>query len=393
MVNQAVSGFESYEHALQGYPAIAVDPSAGDTMLYSSGTTGRPKGIKRELGAGVFGKGTNEPPLFSSYGFDTNTVYLCPAPLYHAAPLGFTLATVIRGGSVVVMEKFDPLQALELIEKHAVTHSQWVPTMFVRMLKMPLSERIGFDLSSHRCAIHAAAPCPIDVKREMIAWWGPIIDEYYSATERVGVTRIDSADWLKHPGSVGRPIAGSVLHICAEDGRKAPAGESGLIYFEQPAAGFAYHNAPEQTAASRHPAHPTWVTVGDIGRVDEDGYLYLTDRKSFVIISGGVNIYPQAIEDAIIMHPAVGDVAVIGVPDPDMGEAVKAVVELRPGIEACSRLAEEIISFTRERVARYSVPRSIDFVDRLPRSPSGKLFKKTLQDSYWHRAPSSATQT
>ncbi|WP_337188136.1 acyl-CoA synthetase [Phenylobacterium sp.] len=383
MVDEASGVFSSYERAIAAYPADPPPAAAGDTMLYSSGTTGRPKGIKRALAQGVYGQGANAPPTAAHYGFDAQTVYLSPAPLYHAAPLGFVLATLVQGGSVVVMEKFDPLEALELVDRHKVTHSQWVPTMFVRMLKLTEAERSRYDLSSHRCAIHAAAPCPVGVKQQMIAWWGPILEEYYASTERIGSTRINSAEWLAHPGSVGRAGGEAKIHICDETGRELPIGETGIIYFEQPGLLFTYHNDTDKTASSRHPQHANWATVGDIGRLDEEGYLYLTDRLSFMIISGGVNIYPQAIEDALIMHPAVQDVAVIGVPNAEMGEEVKAVVELRPDVQPAEELARELLDFVRSRVARYAAPRSLDFVDQLPRLPTGKLYKKSLRDRYW----------
>lgn len=373
-------GFANYEQAISRYSSEPLPSQAGDTMLYSSGTTGRPKGIKRPLPEGPFGE--NSPNL-DVYGINEKAVYLSPAPLYHAAPLGYVIGTLIRGGTVVIMERFDALEALALIEKYRVTHSQWVPTMFVRMLKLSQAERDRFDLSSHRCAVHAAAPCPMDVKQQMIAWWGPILDEYYASTERIGATRINSTEWLAHPGSVGRAAGDATLHICGEDGSELPVGQIGVIYFERPTASFAYHNDPEKTASSCHPQHPNWVTVGDIGRVDEEGYLYLTDRKSFMIISGGVNVYPQAIEDALVMHPAVLDVAVIGVPDPEMGEVVKAVVQLRAGEAPTPAMAEALMEFLRPKVARYALPKSIDFVDELPRLPTGKLYKKELRDRYW----------
>jgi long-chain acyl-CoA synthetase len=374
--------FASYETVIRAQSANPPPAAAGEMMLYSSGTTGRPKGIKRPLREGPYPRVVGQ----SIYGFDEASVYLSPAPLYHAAPLGYVIGILGRGATAVVMEKFDPVEALALIEKHKVTHSQWVPTMFVRMLKLPEAERHRFNLSSHRCAIHAAAPCPIDVKREMIAWWGPILEEYYGSTELIGNTRISSAEWLERPGSVGRAVDDRKLRICDESGRELPTGEPGLIYFEQKDASFTYHNDAEKTASSRHPEHANWLTVGDVGRVDAVGYLYLTDRRSFMIISGGVNIYPQAVEDALVMHPAVEDVAVIGVPHPEMGEEVKAVVQLRPDQTASPDLANELIAFARSKVARYAAPRSIDFIDELPRLPTGKLYKKMLRDQYWAAA-------
>ncbi|GHE71525.1 putative acyl-CoA ligase [Camelimonas fluminis] len=378
----AAHGFVSYEGAIAGASPDHPPQTAGDVMLYSSGTTGRPKGIKRPLPDGAFGS-TADLAGLSVYGFDDQSVYLSPAPLYHAAPLGYVLAVLQLGGTVVVMERFDAEEALRLIEARRVTHSQWVPTMFVRMLKLPDATRLRWDLSSHRVAIHAAAPCPVEVKQRMIAWWGPILWEYYSSTERIGRTRIDSQEWLAHPGSVGRLAGAGAVHICDDDGDELPVGEAGVIYFEQPAgASFAYHDDPEKTAASCHPRHGDWLTVGDIGRLDSDGYLYLTDRKSFMIISGGVNIYPQAIEDALVLHPAVADVAVIGVPHPEMGEEVRAIVQLQQGEEGDDAMAARLLAFLDNKVARYALPRVVAFMEELPRLPTGKLYKKALRDQY-----------
>jgi long-chain acyl-CoA synthetase len=282
---------------------------------------------------------------------------------------------------VVVMPRFDALESLRLIERFRVTHSQWVPTMFIRMLKLPDAARLGFDLSSHVRAIHAAAPCPVEVKQRMIAWWGPILEEYYAGTEANGITRITSEEWLAHPGSVGQAKVG-ILHICDESGDEQKIGEPGLIYFERETMPFEYHRDRAKTDGARHPAHPHWSTLGDIGYVDADGYLYLTDRRAFMIISGGVNIYPQAIEDALVTHPRVRDVAVIGVPDADLGEAVKAIVEPAEGEEPGEELASDLLAFLRTRVARYMLPRSIDFIEEMPRLPTGKLYKQSLRERY-----------
>jgi fatty-acyl-CoA synthase len=283
---------------------------------------------------------------------------------------------------VVAVSLKNPELALEFIDRYGVTHSQWVPTMFVRMLKLPEQTRARFDLESHRCAIHAAAPCPVEIKKQMMDWWGPIIWEYYAGTERNGSTVISPEEWLAHPGSVGKARSG-VIHICDEAGAELPTGESGLIYFEQPARPFVYHNAPEKTAESGHPLHENWTALGDVGYLDPEGYLYLTDRKAFMIISGGVNIYPREIEDALILHDKVTDVAVFGVPNDEFGEEVKAIVQPATGVEQDAGLVEELMTFARGELAAYKVPRSIEFTDELPRLPTGKLYKRILRDKYW----------
>jgi long-chain acyl-CoA synthetase len=385
MFDEAAEGYESFNDAIARFPAepLAEQPR-GSTMLYSSGTTGRPKGIKRPLsGEKVTDNDVVGGALVGGlFGVNENSVYLSPAPLYHSAPLGFTTGTQSMGGTAVIMEKFDALEALQYIEQYGITHSQWVPTMFSRMLKLPEEDRTRFDLSSHQVAIHAAAPCPVEVKRQMIEWWGPIIHEYYAGTELNGFCYISSDDWLAHPGSVGKPLIG-VIHICDEAGVELPTGEPGTIYFEREVPAFEYHNDADKTADSRHGEHPLWSTLGDVGRVDEDGYLYLTDRKAFMIISGGVNIYPQEIEDCFVLHPKVTDVAVFGVPNEDFGEEVKAVVQPAPGIEGDDALARELTEYAKEHIAGYKIPRSIDFRPELPRLPTGKLYKRLLRDEYW----------
>ncbi|MES2258463.1 MAG: acyl-CoA synthetase [Pseudomonadota bacterium] len=354
----------------------------GGPMFYSSGTTGRPKGIKRALSGTPFGQPPSwEAVIYDTFDIDPHTVYLCPAPLYHAAPLSWSMAVQRRGGTVIVMESFDPQEALRLIEQYRVTHAQLVPTHFVRMLKLPKSERQRHDVSSLRYAIHAAAPCPVEVKEQMLAWWGPVIHEFYGCSEGIGFARIGPQEWLTHKGSVGKPSLGKALILDEAGVRQAP-GQPGQIWFEG-GGDFAYHNDPAKTAGAHDAAGRT--TVGDIGYLDEEGYLYLTDRASHMIISGGVNIYPQEIENVLIQHRCVGDVAVIGVPDEEFGEQVKAVV-IADGGTAGPELADELIAWCRERLAGFKCPRSVDFVDELPRLPTGKLLKRQLRQRYWPAA-------
>jgi fatty-acyl-CoA synthase len=374
---------ERYETAIGDQPtAPLAEQPRGEVMLYSSGTTGRPKGIKRPLSGATIDDQNMIALMFAGlYGMDADSVYLSPAPLYHSAPLIYSTGVQTLGATVVCMEKFDEAHALELIERHGVTHSQWVPTMFVRMLKLPEELRHRHDLSSLEVAIHAAAPCPVEVKRAMIDWWGPVLYEYYAGTEGNGMTFISSPEWLEHPGSVGKPVLGT-LHICDEDGAELATGETGLVYFEQPVMPFEYHGDPDKTRSAQHPVHPNWSALGDVGHVDADGYLYLTDRKSFMIISGGVNIYPQEIEDCLVVHPKVADVAVFGLPDPEMGEFVQAVVQPADGVAATAELAAELRDHARAHIAHYKVPRVIDFRPELPRLPTGKLYKRLLRDEY-----------
>jgi fatty-acyl-CoA synthase len=379
-----LNGFDSYADFLAsaGDRTLASQPRGSD-MLYSSGTTGRPKGIKppllpiqvHEPGDPITGL------LGSAFGVTADEVYLSPAPIYHAAPLRWCGAIQAHGGTVVILERFKADRMLAAIQQYGVTAVQVVPTMFVRMLQLPDDERASYDVSSLRLAIHAAAPCPADVKQAMIDWWGPILVEYYSSTEACGFTVINSQEWLTKRGSVGRSILGPV-HICDDTGSELPSDEAGLVYFERDVRPFEYHNDPAKTKEAEHPDHGNWTTVGDIGYVDTDGYLFLTDRKSFVIISGGVNIYPQEVENALTLHPAVFDVAVIGVPDPAMGQQVKAVVQLRDGIEPTDDLAEQLIEHARTKVAAFKAPKTVDFVDVLPRTPTGKLVKRELVARY-----------
>ena len=377
-----ISGWPRWEEAVAAMPATPVaDERAGVDMLYSSGTTGRPKGVRVPLPEEPAIDAMNSLVMLASAVFQINadSIYLSPAPLYHAAPLRWSMTIHRLGGTVVLMKKFDPEAALAHIEKYRVNSSQWVPTHFVRMLKLPEEVRTRYDTSSLKVAIHAAAPCPIPVKQAMIDWWGPVLFEYYAGSEGNGLTTIDSAQWLEHKGSVGKAAYG-VLHICGEDGVELPAGEEGLVYFEGGGV-FEYHNDPAKTAEARNALG--WSTLGDIGRIDKDGYLYLTDRKSFMIISGGVNIYPQEIENRLITHPRVADVAVIGAPCPEMGERVVAVVQPVDMAEAGDSLAAELTAWCRAEVSGVKTPRQIDFSADLPRHATGNLYKRLLRDQYW----------
>ncbi len=389
-VNGDIPGFDSFEEALREFPTtrLEIEP-AGSFMLYSSGTTGRPKGIYRPLPEGTIDSAVNPQNALLAMLWQVNeeAVYLSPAPLYHSAPIGFCTAVQAIGGTVVMMRRFDEIGALEAIEKYRVTHSQWVPTMFTRMLKLPEGDRTQFDLSSHQVAIHAAAPCPREIKKRMMDWWGPIIYEYYGGTELNGLTHVGPQEWIERPGTVGKPILG-VIHVCDEEGHELPSGEAGIVYFELPEMPFEYLKDAEKTKDAQHPDHPNWSALGDVGYVDEDGYLFLTDRATFMIISGGVNIYPQEIEDAMVVHDHVLDVAVIGVPHAEMGEEVKAVVQLVEGIEPSPEEAELLLEWTRDHIAHYKAPRSIDFRVELPRLPTGKLYKRLLKDEYWGKTDS-----
>ncbi|MBV9252699.1 MAG: AMP-binding protein [Actinobacteria bacterium] len=372
---------DNYDDALSKFPTTPIaDERLGMGMFYSSGTTGQPKGIKRPI--------PNLPPdadipqeamLNVLYGVAEGDVYLSPAPLYHTAPLGFSQVLLRMGLTIVVLERWDAELALRAIQDHGVTFAQFVPTMFVRLLKLPTETREKYDLSSLRMAVHAAAPCPVPVKQQMIDWWGPIIAEYYGGTEGNGLTYLTAEEWLKHPGSVGKPLLGRPV-ILDEDGNEVPTGEVGTVYFAD-GPDFEYHEDPAKTAAAGVGTGRS--TLGDVGYVDDEGYLFLTDRKAHMIIAGGANIYPQEVENVLVMHPAVADVAVFGVPDEDMGEQVKAVVEVAAGVTPGPELEAELIAYARERIAHYKCPKSVDFTDALPRLDTGKLYKQKLKEQYW----------
>jgi long-chain acyl-CoA synthetase len=371
----------SFDDALAGLPETPIEGECeGAEMIYSSGTTGQPKGVRFPLPLLPLGSVSE---LFRTrvklHQVDPEVRYLSTAPLYHSAPLRYNLMVTRLGGTSVIMEKFAAEHALELIQKHRVTHSQWVPTMFVRMLKLPAATRQQYDVSSLRFVIHAAAPCPIDIKQQMIDWFGPILYEYYSGTEANGSTAINSAEWLQHRGSVGRAIHGEI-HILDDAGVEVPVGERGTVYFAN-GSDFSYYKDPEKTRESK--TSDGWSTLGDMGYVDPDGYLYLQDRKSFMIISGGVNIYPQEVENCLINHPLVADVAVFGIPNPEYGEEVKAVVQLIDPGSADPAIAQMLMAFCRAHISHVKCPRSIDFEASLPRHPTGKLYKRLLRDKYW----------
>lgn len=378
-VGGALPGWRSYDDAL-ATAGEAPPVSDGSEMLYSSGTTGRPKAVRRPLptdGNGSWAQSVLELALIHKYGMDSSSVYLSPAPLYHAAGVNYTMAANRVGAATVLMPKFDAEAVLRLIETHRVTHAQFVPTMFVRMLKLPEAVRWRYDVSSLRCVIHAAAPCPVDVKHRMMDWFGPIIHEYYGGTEGFAGTTIGPREWLDHPGSVGIPMA--PVHVVGEDGRELPVGQSGELYFEG-GPDFEYFKDPAKTASVSNDRG--WRSLGDVGYVDADGYLYLTDRATFMIVSGGVNIYPQEVENLLAMHPKLVDAAVFGVPNDEFGEEVKAVVQPADGVVPGPELEAELIEYCRAHLAGYKCPRTVEF-DALPRDPNGKLYKRRIRDRYW----------
>ena len=385
MTGDAAPGWSSWADETMRQPATPIaDEIVGYDMLYSSGTTGRPKGVLPQF--------KNEPlgtvsPLLQLLvqkmcGVNERSIYLSPAPLYHAAPLRFNMMVGALGGTSIIMEKFDPEEFLHLVEKHHCTATQLVPTMFVRLLKLPDAVRAKYDVSSLNGVVHAAAPCPVDVKQKMIDWWGPILIEYYAGTEGNGVTICTSQEWLSHRGTVGKSLVGEVK-IIGEDGRVQPVGQIGQVYF---AGGpeFEYHNDPAKTKGAYN--EQGWSSLGDVGYLDEEGYLYLTDRKAYMIISGGVNIYPQEAENVLVNHPAVADVAVFGVPNEEMGEEVKAVVQLAHGYAGSRALETELIAFCKQSLSSVKCPRTVDFEAELPRTPTGKLVKRHLRDKYWVKA-------
>jgi fatty-acyl-CoA synthase len=376
-----LDGWQRYPECVAGQPDSPIaDEFEGELLQYSSGTTGRPKGIRREL--------LHVPPaeapsmisvLLGALGFNNDGTYLSPAPLYHTAPNMWSMGALAMGGTVVVMEKFDPEQSLDAIQRYGVTHGQFVPVMFVRMLKLPEAARNPYSVSSLKRVVHAAAPCPVDIKKQMIDWWGPIVDEYYSSSEGAGVTWITADDWLAHPGSVGKPLVGQA-HIVDEEGNELQSGQAGQIFFDMGEVSFEYLKDSEKTAESRD-MHG-WVTVGDVGYLDEDGYLFLTDRKHHMIISGGVNIYPQEAENMLVTHPKVLDAAVFGIPDDEMGQSVKGVVQALDPADATEDFGDELLAWLRERLTHYKCPRSISFEGQLPRTDTGKLYKQELINKY-----------
>ncbi|MCP2622179.1 fatty-acid--CoA ligase FadD4 [Mycolicibacterium smegmatis] len=374
-----LDGWLRYPEAVADLPDTPIDDELdGDLLQYSSGTTGQPKGIKRELPHVHPSENPGMMAALISFWMTPDSVYLSPAPLYHTAPSVWSMQVQAAGHTTVVMEKFDAEGCLEAIQKHRVTHGQFVPAMFTRMLKLPESVRNSYDVSSLKRVMHAAAPCPVDIKKQMIDWWGPIVDEYYASSEAIGATLITAEEWLKHPGSVGKPLTG-IVHVLDEDGNELPPGQAGEIFFEG-GQDFEYLNDAEKTASSRDARG--WKTVGDIGYLDDEGYLYLTDRRHHMIISGGVNIYPQEAENMLVTHPKVMDAAVFGVPDDEMGQSVKGVVQTVDPADATPEFAEELLAWLRERLAHYKCPRSISFELQLPRTDTGKLYKQELIAKY-----------
>ncbi|GAA1031406.1 acyl-CoA synthetase [Virgisporangium ochraceum] len=378
----AVPGFRPFEDLGADTSGRPADRTMGAPMVYTSGTSGRPKGVRRPLtGADPDVLPPNATWFFGIFGLKPNdsNVHLCSSPLYHTAVLNFATISLQLGHPVVLMDRWDPEETLRLVERHRVTHSHLVPTQFRRLLALPDEVRSAYDLSSMRCMIHSAAPCPAEIKRRMLEWWGPVVVEYYAASEGGGTT-IFAEEWLRRPGSVGRPWPGSVVRVLDDDGNDVPTGDTGQVYMQMGEATFEYHNDAAKTRAARV---GKLFTVGDIGYLDDDGYLFLCDRRSDMIISGGVNIYPAEIEGELLCHPDVADVAVFGIPHDEWGEEIKAVVQPGPGIEPGPELTASLMAFLTGRLAKFKLPRTIDYTDQLPRDPNGKLYKRRLRDAYW----------
>lgn len=374
-----LAGWEHYPECVADQPDTPIDDEReGDLLQYSSGTTGRPKGIKRDLPHVAPDAAPGMMTALLDYWMDRDSIYLSPAPMYHTAPSVWSMGVQAAGGTTVVMEKFDPEGTLDAIARYRVTHGQFVPAMFVRMLKLPEAVRNSYDISSLKRVIHAAAPCPVTIKKQMMDWWGPIIDEYYASSEAIGSTLITAQDWLAHPGSVGKPLLGAV-HILGHDGSQLPPGQPGEIYFEG-GYSFEYLNDPSKTAAARDKRG--WTTVGDVGYLDDEGYLFLTDRRHHMIISGGVNVYPQEAENLLVTHAKVLDAAVFGIPDEEMGQRVMAVVQTVDPADVNDQFSDELLAWLRDRLAHFKCPRSIAFEEQLPRTDSGKLYKNGLVEKY-----------
>jgi acyl-CoA synthetase (AMP-forming)/AMP-acid ligase II len=389
MLDGVINKYDSYEEIVAQQSSLPlIDRVDGSDMLYSSGTTGRPKGVALNLGKNPLGSPNGVTSLGQFlFAMDDSTIYLSPAPLYHAAPLRWNLAVHRVGGTTIIMENFDAEEYLQLIEKHNVTHSQTVLTMFVRLLKLPNDVRTRYKTTSLTHIFHAAAPCPIDIKQQTIEWLGPIVHEYYAGSEGNGFVYCNSEQWLAHPGTVGQSLQG-VIHILDDDGNELEIGQTGTIYFETQAT-FEYHNDPEKTKASKDSLGRGWSTLGDIGYLDNEQFLYLTDRKAFMIIAGGVNIYPQEAENVLVSHPDVIDVAVFGIPNEEFGEEVKAVVQptvMPVSPEDAKKLERVLIEHCKTSLASFKCPKSVDFRTELPRHPTGKLYKRLLKDEYWAAA-------
>jgi long-chain acyl-CoA synthetase len=379
-VDGAVAGYARYEDVIAGYPAERLpDEQEGVPMTYSSGTTGRPKGVKRALAGTPMGLSRYVYDIFTQYPIGEDSVFICPAPIYHAGPLAWTMSLHRIGATCVLMERFDARACLRLIEQHRVTHGWFVPTMFVRMLKLEPAERRSFNHSSLQRVVHSAAPCPVSVKTQMLDWWGPVIDEFYAGSEGGGITYVTAEEWRAHPGSVGRQTMAEI-HICDDEGNELPAGQAGVIWWSG-SVPINYYNDPEKSRSVTNDRG--WTTLWDMGYVDDEGWLYLTDRKQFMIVSGGVNIYPQEVEDLLVMHPEVTDAAVIGVPNEEFGEEVKAIVQPVNMGRAGPGLEEALVAWCREHLAHYKCPRTVDFEEQLPRQDNGKLYKQRLRARYW----------